>query len=77
MNVAQPLTTVNLARGQTMTDSNSTEKWLPITDWEDFYEVSDHGRIRSFDRTVEKCFPGNRRINQRSYRWASLHIQKS
>lgn len=28
------------------------ERWLPIPDHEDRYEASDHGRIRSIDRTV-------------------------
>lgn len=27
------------------------EKWVPIREWEDIYEVSDHGRVRSLDRT--------------------------
>jgi NUMOD4 motif/HNH endonuclease len=29
-----------------------TEHWLPIPRWEDYYEVSDHGRVRSVDRRV-------------------------
>ena len=28
------------------------EIWLPAKGFEDFYEVSDHGRVRSLDRTV-------------------------
>src|SRR5712691_3060160 len=44
-----------------------TEHWLPIMGWEDLYEVSDLGRIRSLDRRtprgirrgqVLKPFPG-------------------
>lgn len=27
-----------------------TESWLPVPDYEDYYEVSDHGQVRSFDR---------------------------
>lgn len=30
----------------------SCERWLPVVGWEDFYEVSDHGHVRSLDRTV-------------------------
>ena len=29
------------------------ERWLPITGYEKFYEVSNLGRVRSFDRMVE------------------------
>lgn len=29
-----------------------TETWLPIVNWEGFYEVSDQGRVRSLDRIV-------------------------
>jgi hypothetical protein len=29
-----------------------TEKWLPIPGWENFYEVSDHGRVRSIERVI-------------------------
>lgn len=28
------------------------ESWKPIAGWEGFYEVSDHGRVRSVDREV-------------------------
>ncbi|MGH8236046.1 MAG: NUMOD4 domain-containing protein [Steroidobacteraceae bacterium] len=31
----------------------SAEKWLPVVGWEGLYEVSDQGRVRSLDRTVE------------------------
>lgn len=30
----------------------TNEKWLPVVGYEGFYEVSDHGRIRSIDRVV-------------------------
>jgi hypothetical protein len=30
------------------------EHWLPIPDWEDLYEASDGGRIRSIDRIVAR-----------------------
>ena len=28
------------------------ERWLPVVGYEGFYEVSDHGRVRSVERTV-------------------------
>lgn len=28
------------------------ERWLPIPSWEDLYEVSDHGNVRSVDRVL-------------------------
>ena len=28
----------------------SQEYWLPVVGWEDFYEVSDHGRVRCLPR---------------------------
>lgn len=30
----------------------TSERWLPISGWEGFYEVSDLGRVRSLPRTV-------------------------
>lgn len=29
-----------------------TEQWLPVVDWEGWYEVSDHGRVRSVPREI-------------------------
>lgn len=29
-----------------------TETWKPAVGWEEHYEVSDHGRVRSVDRTI-------------------------
>ncbi len=40
-----------------------TERWLPIADYEELYEVSDHGRVRSLPR----CVPDGRWGNQRFY----------
>jgi|EndMetStandDraft_4_1072995.scaffolds.fasta_scaffold265943_3 hypothetical protein len=34
----------------TMTDVS--EQWRPVVGFEEFYEVSDHGRVRSRDRVV-------------------------
>lgn len=31
------------------------EHWLPVVDWEGFYEVSDQGRVRSVPRLITKC----------------------
>lgn len=31
----------------------SDERWLPIPEWEGWYEASDHGNIRSVDRVVQ------------------------
>lgn len=28
------------------------ERWFPVAGWDGFYEVSDHGRVRSVDRVV-------------------------
>lgn len=32
--------------------TTSPEKWKPISGWEGWYEVSDHGRVRSVDREI-------------------------
>lgn len=34
--------------------SDATERWLPVAGWEDLYEVSDLGRVRSLDRLFEQ-----------------------
>lgn len=31
--------------------SLSSERWLPVVGYEGYYEVSDHGRVKSLDRT--------------------------
>lgn len=31
----------------------SSERWLPVPGYEGYYEVSDHGRVRSLDRWIE------------------------
>jgi hypothetical protein len=42
----------------------TSERWLPVVDFEGSYEVSDHGRVRSVDRVVRdrigrvRTFPG-------------------
>ena len=41
------------------------EHWLPVIGFEDSYEVSDHGRVRSLDRTVHNRSKGATRIRGR------------
>lgn len=36
------------------TEDPTAERWLPIQGYEGLYEVSDHGRVRSLNRTVER-----------------------
>lgn len=41
------------------------ERWLPIPGFEGYYEVSDHGRVRSLDRLVTgPTRPGQRRTHK-------------
>lgn len=35
-----------------MQHSHTSEEWRPVVGYEGFYEVSDHGRVRSVDRVV-------------------------
>jgi hypothetical protein len=32
----------------------SVEQWRPVVGWEGYYEVSDHGRVRSVERLVRR-----------------------
>lgn len=32
---------------------STPERWLPVVGYEGYYEVSDHGRVRSLDRLVD------------------------
>ena len=32
--------------------ATASEEWKPVVGWEGFYEVSDHGHVRSVDRTI-------------------------
>ena len=48
------------------------EEWRPVVGWEGLYEVSDQGRVRSFDRTVH-CKNGR----TRRYKGRLLKPQKS
>ena len=44
------------------TEDNNTERWLPVVGFEGFYEVSDHGRVRS----VGRLLPASGRMNART-----------
>lgn len=37
-----------------MQPSNTPEEWRPVVGYEGYYEVSDHGNVRSLDRVVPK-----------------------
>lgn len=37
-------------------NSTQTEIWRPIPSWEGYYEASNHGRIRSINRTVRHAY---------------------
>lgn len=39
-----------------------TERWLPLFEWEGFYEISNLGRVRSITRTVPSINTGQRRF---------------
>lgn len=51
----------------------SEEVWLPVVGYEGFYEVSDQGRVRSVDRTVQT--KDGRRMSFRS-RMIALHLDE-
>ena len=33
---------------------SSNERWLPVSGWEGYYEVSDYGRVRSVERVLNR-----------------------
>ena len=49
-------------------DTTAAERWLPIPDWEGYYEVSDLGRVRSIERLVSYRGGTPRRIKSRILR---------
>ena len=59
-----------------------SERWLPVLGWEGIYEVSDHGRVRSLDRTVRQSNGTSRKFRGRilkqtrmnAYLTVGLHI---
>lgn len=42
-----------------------TERWLPVPGWEGFYEVSNHGHVRSVDRTITRSDGQQRRFRSK------------
>ncbi|MEE2855643.1 MAG: NUMOD4 domain-containing protein [Actinomycetota bacterium] len=44
---------------------NDDERWLPINGWENYYEVSNHGRVRSLARTVTQRGGRRYRVRER------------
>lgn len=44
------------------------EMWRPVVGWEDLYEVSDHGRVRSLDRIGRLGASGSRKYKGRVLR---------
>lgn len=52
------------------------ENWLPVTGYEGFYEVSDHGQVRSVTRTNE-YMPGRFRTEHGRLRKQSPHSNAS
>ena len=47
------------------------ERWLPVVGWEGLYEVSDHGRVRSLDRTITRSDGQSRRFKSKELRPAT------
>lgn len=45
-----------------------TERWLPAPGWEEAYEVSDMGRVRSIERVVEIPASATRGPHRRHYK---------
>lgn len=41
------------------------EEWRPVVGWENFYEVSSHGRVRSLERTIPHRYSGTLTIRSR------------
>ena len=48
------------------------ENWKPIPSWEDFYEVSDQGQVRSLDRTVIDRNGRQMKYKGKSLKWQNL-----
>lgn len=52
----------------------SAERWLPVVGWEGFYEVSDHGRIKTLQR-ITRLHHGGLRIEPEGIRRLANHNQ--
>lgn len=73
--------------GEALTGWNAgpVEQWLPVVGWEEAYEVSDHGRIRTLERTALRRNGVSGRVAARirkpvwsgpknkQYLWVELH----
>lgn len=67
----------------TVVNADGGEKWLPVKGYEGLYEISNHGKIRSLDRTVtdkngarKRSFKGRLLTNicsNTGYHHVSLH----
>lgn len=51
-----------MASANSTSDPYANEQWKPINGWEGFYEVSDHGRVRSVDRVIPHARSGQLRL---------------
>lgn len=64
-------------------NDSPSEEWRPIPGWHGFYEVSDHGRVRSLDREIEhscgkrQFWPGQllrQGTTKKGYRMVTFYI---
>lgn len=60
-----------------------TEIWKPVTDWEGYYEVSNHGRVRSLPRVIQRkngipCSVSERilQTNSKRHKYPQVHLRK-
>ena len=67
-----------------MIDPDSKEEWLPVVGYEDSYEVSNFGRVRSIERQVIDSLGRSRTIKARNrktfvnrYGYEMLSLQKN
>lgn len=51
-----------MASANSTSDPYANEQWKPIKGYEGFYEVSDHGRVRSVDRVIPHRRSGQLRL---------------
>lgn len=55
----------------------ATERWLPVSDYEGLYEVSNYGRVRSFHRTSSDTPPRVLRLNQLRSGYLQVALSKN
>jgi hypothetical protein len=51
-NIDFVVTLVNAYRSGRLIEAPAPENWKPVPDWGEFYEVSDHGRVKSLARRM-------------------------